>query len=64
MTLTAKHLIVSLENSKLLWYLAQMPEDTVTLKGQKGAKAEEKNVYFTQFKDEVTKTIDLDFGPA
>lgn len=31
LTLTAKHLIVSLENSKMLWYLAIVPDENAMI---------------------------------
>jgi hypothetical protein len=61
LTLTAKHLITSLENSKLKWYLAIMADENKTSK-QKGKDKVE--VICTDFKDEVTREFELENGPA
>lgn len=51
LTLTAKHLIASLENSMLKWYIAIMPDENKMLKAKGKDKSEVVN---TDFKDEVT----------
>ena len=64
--LTAKHLIVSLESSKMIWYLALPPEETI-IKGKNKDNIKEEDLNkekMTQLKNEITRTHEVENGPA
>lgn len=62
LVLTGKHLICSLDNSNMVWYLALPPEEVVQ-RGKKEAQKVDKDK-LTTLKDEIEKTHTIENGPA
>lgn len=60
LTITSKHLIASLENSKMLWYLAIVPDENAMIYD----KNKQDNKLITNLQDQIERTFEVENGPA